>query len=86
MSDRVRIRQRKASHGARFRIHAVGDGLERPFGVSRFELKPGVEPGAFGQGPVIALLDRIAEHFEVSSFELLRNFDGKPGYSLAQGQ
>jgi isocitrate dehydrogenase len=52
----------------------------------RFELKPGVEPGAFGQGPVMALVDRIAERFQVASFELLRNFDGKPGYSLAQGQ
>ncbi len=53
---------------------------------ARFELKAGTEPGRFGQGPVIALLDRIAERFAVSCFELLRTFDGVPGYSLAQGQ
>jgi isocitrate dehydrogenase len=52
----------------------------------RFELKPGIEPGRFGQGPAIALLDKIAERFPVSCFELLRTFDGQPGYSLAQGQ
>jgi isocitrate dehydrogenase len=52
----------------------------------RFELKAGIEPGRFGQAPVIALLDKVAERFAVSCFELLRTFDGKPGYSLAQGQ
>ncbi|MBL8763790.1 MAG: isocitrate dehydrogenase [Phycisphaerae bacterium] len=53
---------------------------------ARFELRPGFEPGRFGQGPVIALLDRITERFAVTCFELLRTFDGTPGYSLAQGQ
>ena len=52
----------------------------------RFELKPGIEPGRFGQGPAIALLDKIAERFSVSSFEVLRMYDGQPGFSLAQGQ
>lgn len=53
---------------------------------ARFELKPGIEPGRFGQAPVIALFDRIAERFSVSSFEMLRMYDGQPGFSLAQGQ
>ena len=33
---------------------------------ARFELKPGIELGRFGQAPVIALLDRVAERFAVS--------------------
>lgn len=53
---------------------------------ARFELKPGIEPGRFGQGPIIAMLDRISERFTISCFEILRTFDGVPGYSLAQGQ
>ena len=52
----------------------------------RFELKDGVTPGAFGQAPAIALACRIAEKFTVSSYELLRTFDGVKGYSMAQGQ
>jgi isocitrate dehydrogenase len=52
----------------------------------RFELKPGITPGRFGQGPVIALVERIAERFSVSAVEILRTFDDQPGYSLAQGQ
>ncbi len=52
----------------------------------RFELKPGITPGCFGNGPVMALVDRIAEKFSISCFELLRTFDDRPGYSLAQGQ
>jgi isocitrate dehydrogenase len=52
----------------------------------RFELKDGHRPGDFGQARCITLLDRIAEKFQVSSYELLRTFDGVKGYSLAQGQ
>jgi isocitrate dehydrogenase len=52
----------------------------------RFELKDGVPPGQFGQGPCVALMDKIAEKFTVCSYELLRTFDGAKGYSLAQGQ
>ncbi len=52
----------------------------------RFELKPGAVKGTLGQGPAIALLDRIAERLFVTDFQVLRDFDGRPGYSLAQGQ
>ncbi len=52
----------------------------------RFELRPGVTPGQFGQAPAVALMDKIAEKFTVCSYELLRTFDGQPGFSLAQGQ
>lgn len=52
----------------------------------RFELRPGVNRGAIGQGPAITLFDRIAEKFFVTDFQVLRDFDGRPGYSLAQGQ
>lgn len=52
----------------------------------RFELKDGHRPGDFGQARCITLLDRVAEKFQVSSYELLRTFDGVKGYSLAQGQ
>jgi isocitrate dehydrogenase len=52
----------------------------------RFELREPGKLGAFGQAQTIALLDKIAERFTVGSYELLRTFDGKAGYSLAQGQ
>ncbi len=52
----------------------------------RFELRDGIGAGAFGQGPTIALLDKVAEKFIVCTYELLRVFDGQKGYSLAQGQ
>ncbi len=52
----------------------------------RFELKDGISAGTIGQSRTIALLDRIAEGFTVCSYELLRNFDGIRGFSLAQGQ
>jgi len=52
----------------------------------RFELRDGVVAGSFGQSRCVALMDRIAEKFTVCSYELLRNFDGAKGYSLAQGQ
>ncbi|MBX3364386.1 MAG: NADP-dependent isocitrate dehydrogenase [Phycisphaeraceae bacterium] len=52
----------------------------------RFELKPGMAEKVLGQAPAIALLGRIAERFFVTDFQVLREFDGRPGYSLAQGQ
>jgi isocitrate dehydrogenase len=50
----------------------------------RFELAQGgmVE----GQAEAIALMNKVATRFTVSNYELLRNFDGVRGYSLAQGQ
>jgi len=38
------------------------------------------------QGALIGLLGRIAEKFAVTDFQPLKYYDGKPGYSLAQGQ
>ena len=52
----------------------------------RFELKDGVVAGTLGQSRAVALLDKVAEKFVVCSYELLRNFDGVRGYSMAQGQ
>lgn len=52
----------------------------------RFELRDINNAPSLGQGPTIALLDRIAEKFGVTDFQPLKHFDGKPGYSLAQGQ
>jgi isocitrate dehydrogenase len=48
----------------------------------RFELKD----GAATQADALHLLSIIAAKHTVSSFELLRTFDGVRGYSLAQGQ
>jgi isocitrate dehydrogenase len=52
----------------------------------RFELRENATPGSIGQGPTVALLERIAEKFTVVGYELLRSYDGAPGYTLAQGQ
>ncbi|MEN0021085.1 MAG: isocitrate/isopropylmalate family dehydrogenase, partial [Planctomycetota bacterium] len=52
----------------------------------RFELRDMHDAPSLGQGPIIALLDKIAEKFGVTDFQPLKQFDGKPGYSLAQGQ
>ena len=52
----------------------------------RFELRDLSRAPSLGQGPIIQLLDRIAEKFEVTDFQPLKYYDGKPGYSLAQGQ
>ncbi len=38
------------------------------------------------QAAAIALLAKVAGAFTVASYEVLRDFDGKRGYSLAQGQ
>jgi isocitrate dehydrogenase len=50
---------------------------------ARFER---VEGAKVVQAQTIALLDRIAAKYTVCSYELLRTFDGKPGFSMAQGQ
>jgi isocitrate dehydrogenase len=52
----------------------------------RFELRPTVTPGQFGQAQTVALLNKVAEQYTVCGYELLRLFDGQRGYSLAQGQ
>ncbi|GIW74503.1 MAG: isocitrate dehydrogenase [NADP] [Phycisphaerales bacterium] len=52
----------------------------------RFELRDMMRAPSLGQGPIILLLDRVAEKFEVTDFQPLKHYDGKPGYSLAQGQ
>lgn len=52
----------------------------------RFELRDPDLLGTMGQAPAINLLDRVAEKFIVTDFQPLRMYDGKAGYSLAQGQ
>ena len=53
----------------------------------RFELRdPAILLGQMGQMPTIHLLTKVAEKFEVTDFQPLKFYDGKPGYSLAQGQ
>ncbi len=50
----------------------------------RFELRD--RSREMGQGPVVALMNKIAEKFPVVDFQPLKEFDGRRGYSLAQGQ
>ncbi|MFM9996960.1 MAG: isocitrate/isopropylmalate family dehydrogenase [Phycisphaerales bacterium] len=52
----------------------------------RFELRRGADPDAADQAAVLALLHAVARRFTVVSYELLRTYDGKKGFSLAQGQ
>ncbi|MEM1183846.1 MAG: isocitrate/isopropylmalate family dehydrogenase [Planctomycetota bacterium] len=53
----------------------------------RFELRdPDRMLGAIGQMPAVHLLTKVAEKFEVTDFQPLRMYDGKAGFSLAQGQ
>jgi isocitrate dehydrogenase len=52
----------------------------------RFEAREGVAPGSFGQGASISLLRKVSERYAITDFQPLRNFDGKRGFSLAQGQ
>ncbi|MEO0483241.1 MAG: isocitrate/isopropylmalate family dehydrogenase [Planctomycetota bacterium] len=52
----------------------------------RFELRDVHNAASLGQGPIIKLLDRVAEKFFVTDFQPLKYYDGAPGYSLAQGQ
>jgi isocitrate dehydrogenase len=53
----------------------------------RFELRdPAVMLGQIGQMPTVYLLHKVAEKFEITDFQPLKYYDGKPGFSLAQGQ
>ena len=52
----------------------------------RFETKPSACDGAIDQMRTIELLTRVAAEFAVTDFQPLRRYDGRPGYSLAQGQ
>jgi isocitrate dehydrogenase len=51
---------------------------------ARFELRP--DAGHADGSHVVSLLSSVSARYTVCSHELLRTFDGKPGYSLAQGQ
>jgi isocitrate dehydrogenase len=50
---------------------------------ARFERTEGAK---VSQPDTIDLLGRIAAKYTVCSYELLRTFEGKPGFSMAQGQ
>ncbi len=52
----------------------------------RFELRDMGQSEQLGQQPAISLLGKIAEEFGVTDFQPLKYYNGKPGYSLAQGQ
>ncbi|MEQ8769505.1 MAG: isocitrate/isopropylmalate family dehydrogenase [Phycisphaerales bacterium] len=52
----------------------------------RFELRDKHLIGRIGQGPTIDLLRMVGEKFAITDFQPLKEYDGKPGYSLAQGQ
>ena len=53
---------------------------------ARFELRDRHMIGRIGQQPPIFLFEKVAEKFDVTNFQLLKEFEGKRGYSLAQGQ
>ncbi len=53
---------------------------------ARFELRAGCGGGEMGQGPVIALMNRVCEKFQIVDFQPLKMYDGERGFSLAQGQ
>lgn len=52
----------------------------------RFEPRDKSTIGSFDQGPCIQLLSKLSASLEIVSFTPLKQFDGKAGYSLAQGQ
>ena len=52
----------------------------------RFELRDRGKIGLIGQLPAVWLLERVAEKFLITDFQPLKEYDGRPGYSLAQGQ
>ncbi len=53
----------------------------------RFELRdPDRMLGAIGQMPTVHLLSKVAEKFEITDFQPLKMYDGKAGFSKAQGQ
>lgn len=53
---------------------------------ARFELRDKSMAGRIGQQAPIFLFEKIAEKLDITSFQMLKEYDGKPGYSLAQGQ
>ncbi|GAB5497039.1 MAG: NADP-dependent isocitrate dehydrogenase [Phycisphaerales bacterium] len=53
---------------------------------ARFELRDGGAGDQVNQQQPISLFEKISGSFNVSSFQLLKDFDGERGYSLAQGQ
>ncbi|MFO0962096.1 MAG: isocitrate/isopropylmalate family dehydrogenase [Phycisphaerales bacterium] len=53
---------------------------------ARFELRDPMAAARTTQADAVKLLDAIAARHTISSYELLRTFDGVRGYSLAQGQ
>ncbi|MEL6739032.1 MAG: isocitrate/isopropylmalate family dehydrogenase [Planctomycetota bacterium] len=52
----------------------------------RFEVSDKHLIGQMGQAPSIRLLQKVADKFAITDFQPLKMYDGKPGYSLAQGQ
>jgi isocitrate dehydrogenase len=65
------------------------DGLPETFCTDSFRCRFTAKPagGPVTQRQIIALLERITDAgFEVVQTESLRNFDGKPGYTLSQGE
>jgi isocitrate dehydrogenase len=65
------------------------DGLPETFCTDSFRCRFTARPagGTVTQRQIIALLERITDAgFEVVQTESLRNFDGKPGYTLSQGE
>lgn len=53
---------------------------------ARFELRDPAMTGRVGQTKPIHLFEKISEKFDVTMFQLLKEFEGERGYSLAQGQ
>ena len=52
----------------------------------RFELKDKSDIGKVSQSSTVHLLQKVTEVFDITDFQPLKYYDGKPGYSLAQGQ
>ncbi|MCA9272246.1 MAG: hypothetical protein KDA31_04285 [Phycisphaerales bacterium] len=53
---------------------------------ARFELRDKAMTGRVGQQAPIFLFEKVGEKFDVASFQILKEFEGKRGFSLAQGQ
>ncbi len=53
---------------------------------ARFELRDTAMTGRVGQQSPIFLFEKVGEKFDVASFQILKEFEGKRGFSLAQGQ
>ena len=52
----------------------------------RFEPRDSAMIGRLGQSPCVHLLAKVAEKFDVVNYTPLKEVDGTPGFSLAQGQ